>query len=184
MPALRFLLAGYIREVDWRQHASAHLAGALSVLGQRQIVGDENEAKSFTSLQLFEETDDFGLGVLVEVARRLVGEQKRRRVDQRTGNHHAALFATGHAVRIGVSAAGQTDTRQEIVGPRIGLPDIHRTAEQSRNSDVVDGGQVRQQTGELKDEADMATTEGRERCFRQRPDVAAVEQYFAFRRFC
>ena len=76
MPPPRFLLAGYIREVDWRKHASAHLAGALSVLCQRQIVGDENEAERFTSLQFFEETDDFGLGVLVEVARRLVGEQK------------------------------------------------------------------------------------------------------------
>ena len=116
----------YIRDGRVARARLAASRTARSVPGERQIVGDENQAESFTSLQLFEENDDFGFGVLVEVARRLVGEQQARRVDQRTGNRHPALLAAGQACRIGGGAAGQTDPRQADVRRAHRLARLHR----------------------------------------------------------
>jgi len=58
-----------------RERALAHLVAALRALGEFKIVGDEDEAERFRALQLFQQVDDVGLGFLVEVARRFVGEQ-------------------------------------------------------------------------------------------------------------
>ena len=74
------------------------------------------------------------------------------------------------------------DTREQIVGARIGLPGIHGAAEQRRNGDIVHRRQVRQQARELEDEADAARAEGRQLRFRKRPDIGAVEQERAFGR--
>ena len=56
MPARRSRLASDIRQIEWHERALPHFVDPLSVPGQLQIVGDENEAKSFGSLQLFEES--------------------------------------------------------------------------------------------------------------------------------
>ncbi len=76
------------------QCAFPHLVAPLRTLGELQIVGDERQAERLGPLQLFEQIDDVGLGVLVEVAGRLVGEQQRRRIDQRAGDDRAALLAS------------------------------------------------------------------------------------------
>ena len=78
-----------LRQVGCRQDALPHLVDALRALGEFQIVGDEHQAERLGSLQRFEQVDDVGFGVLVEVAGRLVGEQQRRRIDQRAGDHRA-----------------------------------------------------------------------------------------------
>ena len=146
----------YLRQVSGREYALAHFVSPPRAPGQFQVVGDEDEAEGFRPLQLLEQIDDVGLGVLVEIAGRLVGEQQRRRIDERTGNRDAALLAAGHAAGIRIGALPQPDTCQQIVRARIRLPGIHGTAEQSRNGDIVHRGQVRQQARELKDEADAA----------------------------
>jgi len=64
-----------IRQIERRQCALPHFVNALSALRQLQVMGDEDEAEGFNSLQLFEQSYDFGLGALVEIAGRLVGEQ-------------------------------------------------------------------------------------------------------------
>jgi hypothetical protein len=163
-------------QVARRERALAHLVAALRALGEFKIVGDEDEAERFRVLQPFEQVDDVGLGVFVEVARGFVGEQQRRRIDERTGDRDPALLAAGHAAGIGVGAVRETDTRDEIVRARVRLLGLHGAAEQGRNGDVVDRGQVRQQARELEDEADVARAEGRALAFRQRPHVGAVEQ--------
>src|SRR4029077_8522602 len=83
-----------VRQIERGERALPHFVSALSVPGQLQIMGDEEEAETFSLLQFFEESDDFALGAFVEVAGRLVGEQQRRRIDQRPRDGGAALFAT------------------------------------------------------------------------------------------
>ena len=68
-------LGSDIRQIERRERALPHFVDALSVRGQLQIMRDEDEAETFSSLQLFEESDDFSLSAFVEVAGRLVGEQ-------------------------------------------------------------------------------------------------------------
>ena len=128
-------------------------------------------------LQLFELVDDVGFGVLVEVARRFVGEKQSRRIDQRARDHNPALLAARHVAGIGIGTVGETDAREELIGSRVSLRAIHRAAEQCRNRNVLDCGQVRQQARELKDEADVAAAKGRQLGFRKRPDVGAVEYW-------
>ena len=99
-----FRIHRYLRQVGGREYALAHFVSPPRALGQFQVVGDEDEAEGFRPLQLLEQIDDVGLGVLVEIAGRLVGEQQRRRIDERTGNRDAALLAAGHAAGIRIGA--------------------------------------------------------------------------------
>ena len=68
------------------------------------------------------------------------------------------------------------------MSPPIGSRCFHCAAEQCRNGDVVDGGQVRQQARELKNKADVAAADGCEFYLRSRPEIGSVEQYLALRR--
>jgi len=67
-------------------------------------VGDKDEAETVTAPQLLQQVDDVGLGVFVEVARRLIGEQQGGRVDQDASDRHPALLAAGQAVGICIGA--------------------------------------------------------------------------------
>ena len=112
-------------------------------------------------------------------SRSLVGSSasnKERRIDQRTGDDHPALFAAGQGVRIGIGAARQTDAGKEIVRARVCALRIHGPAEQCRNSDVVHRAEVRQQARKLENEANVTAAEVRQFRLRKRPDIGAVEQ--------
>ena len=67
-------------QTDRRRHQRAlpHLVGALRPAGEREIVGDERQSEALGPLQLLEQVDDVGFGVLVEVAGRLVGQHQAR----------------------------------------------------------------------------------------------------------
>jgi len=45
------------------------------VPGEIEIVGHQDKAETLTALQCLEQVDDVGLGVLVEIAGRFIGEQ-------------------------------------------------------------------------------------------------------------
>ena len=81
-----------------------HLEAALGALGELEVVGDEDEPERLRPLQFFEKIDDVAFGVLVEVARRLVREQQRRRVDERARDGNPPLLAAGHAAGISIHA--------------------------------------------------------------------------------
>ena len=145
-------------------------------------MGDEDEAEGLGTLQFPQQVDDVDLGVLVEIARRLVGEQQTRRVDQGTRDDRAALLAARHIAGISLGSVGQADAVEQAASPPIGVLGVHGAAEQRRQRDVVARGQVRQQAGELKDKADMAAAEIREPGLRQGPHIGAVEHQLALRR--
>ena len=121
----------------------AHLEAALRPRGKPEIVGNEDATERVPPLQVFEQIDDVALGILVEVAGRLVGEQQRRCIDERAGHGNPALLPAGHAVRIGLCAIRETDAREQLVRPRVGVLGWHGAAEQRRNGDVIGCGQVR-----------------------------------------
>ncbi len=178
------MTAESLARFHWKmfQHTLPHLVGSRRPPRELQIVGDEHEAEAVRPLQFLQQIDDVVLRLLVEIARRLIGEQQARRIDQRAGDGHPALLAARHAAGIGVGAVREADAGDEIVRARIGRFRIHGAAEQRRNGDVVDRGQVRQQAWNLEDESDVPGAKARELQFRQRPDVGAVEQQLAVRR--
>ena len=139
-------------------------------------MGDENKAEGIALLQLFEQVDDVGFGVLVEVACRFVSEQQPRRIDQRAGDHNPALLAAGHIAWVGIGTVGKTDPGKEVIGSSIRLRAIHRAAQQRRDRNVVHCCQVRQQAWKLKDEANVVAAKGRQLVFRKSPDIGAVER--------
>ena len=143
---------------------------------------DENEAECVLALQVNEQVDDVGLGILVEIARRLVGEQQRGRVDERTRDRNPPLLAAGQPARIHVGAIRESDAREQIVAARVGFLSGHGAAEQRGQGDIVDCGEVRQQARELEHEADIACAEARQFALPKRPDVRAVEHDLAARR--
>ena len=78
--------------------------------GEFEIVGDKDKSEAFGALQRLEKVHDIGLAVPIEIARRFVGEQQARRIDQRAGNSCTALLASGHRVRMSVGALAKTDS--------------------------------------------------------------------------
>ena len=114
-------------------------------------------------MQLLEKVNDVSFGILVEIAGRFIGKQQRRRIDQRTGDHHPTLLAARHAAGIGVEVAVAEGLRARA-GRRpscIGCFDSHCAPKKSRNGNVIHGGQVRQKARELEDKADVAATKDR-----------------------
>ena len=83
--------------------------------GDFEIMGHQDEAKTVAALQLLQEVDDVGLAVLVEVARRLIGEQQRGSVDQSAGNRHAPLLTAGQRVGISIATIGEAYPSQQGV---------------------------------------------------------------------
>ena len=165
--------------VGCRQRPLPHLVATLGSLREPQVVGDQSQAECLAALQIREQVDDVGLAIFVEIAGWFVGEQQRRRIDQRARDNDTSLLAAGHAARIGVGAVLQADAREQIVGPRARRPWVHGAAEQRRNGDIVDRGEVRQQARKLEDEANMAGAEGGSLRLGKRPDIGAVEQHLA-----
>jgi hypothetical protein len=115
-------------------------------------VGDENQAEGSALLQLFEQFDDVGFGILVEVACRFVSEKQPRRIDQPAGDRNPPLLAAGHIAWVGIGAVGETDPGKEVIGSRICLSAVHCAAQQRRDR------------------------KGRQLVFRKRPEIRAVEQ--------
>lgn len=151
-----------LRHVDCGERALPHLVDALRPLRKLQIVRYQHEAECALALQLRKQIDDVGFGVFVEIARRLVGEQQRRRARDRD----PALFAAGQAAGISFTALAQANAGEQIVGVRIGLLGRHGVGKQRRQSDIVRRAQVRQQARELEYETDMARAEARQFAFR------------------
>ena len=88
--------------------------------GHLGIVRDENHGDPL-GVELLEHPQDFHAGVRIEVARRLVGQQQGRAVDQRPRDGHALLLAAGHLRRLVVGAIGQADAVQQHVRKADGL---------------------------------------------------------------
>jgi len=66
--------------------------------------------------------DDFLAGVRIEIAGRLIRQNQLRFVDERPGDGHTLLFATGQLIRPVIHALAQTDAFEQLAPPRLGRP--------------------------------------------------------------
>src|SRR3984885_6622803 len=77
------------------QLAVAHRAEALRPPGDGAVVGDHDHRQAVVLPELLKQGDDLVAGVLVEVARGLVGGQHLGLLDQRAGDRDALLLSAG-----------------------------------------------------------------------------------------
>ncbi len=157
-----------------------HLQLAIGQSGEIAVMRDEQQAEAFVLAQRLEQRDDFLFRLLVEVARRLVGEQKPRPVDQRAGDSDAPLLAAGHLARKAQDAARESDARQQIMRARIGRFRRDLSAEHRRQRDIIDRAQIGQQARKLENEADAPPAQIGARNFGQRPDAFVSDDDLAF----
>ncbi len=87
-------------------------------------MGRHDDHPTFVAQPLEEPDDRLGLDV-VEVGRRLVGEQQRRVVPEPAGDRDPLLLAAGQATRQMLPAVAEVDLFQQFVGPGEGILAVH-----------------------------------------------------------
>ena len=94
--------------------------------------------------------------MLVEVTRRLVSENERRVVDERTSDRNALLFSSRQLAGQVVRAIGEPNVREKCARS-LGAAGVVIGVEQ-RQHDVVDGRRAVEQVKLLKDEPDLSAS--------------------------
>ena len=134
-------------------HAAAHLVDHLAV------VGDDEHGRA-GAVDPVEQLHDPDRRLGVEVAGRLVGEQKRRVVDERAGDRDALLLAARELVGVVVDLRLQADQPEDLGHLAADLR--ARLADHlQRVGDVVVHGAVREQLEVLEHGPDPAPQVGR-----------------------
>src|SRR5258708_2232869 len=136
---------GAVVEVD---DAPAERVDDLGVVRRH----DERRAEL---LHAREELDDLPARDRVEVARRLVGDEHPRTVDEGTRDRDTLLLATGELAREVPAAVGQPDERERALG--LLAHDVTRVSgDDEREGDVLRDGLRRQELEVLEHHADQA----------------------------
>ena len=104
-------------------------------------MGDQNHGSPALAGQVEHQLDDQLARLLVEIARRFIGEQQRRVGDHRAGKPDALLLATGHRGRVVVEPLAQADRGECGTGALsdLGHGQLGR-GDLQRQPDIVPGG--------------------------------------------
>ena len=96
---------------------------AVAAPGQVGVVGDQHQGGARLLVQLEQQVGDRGAGVGVEVARRLVGEEDARPMDEGPRQSDALLLAAGKLDRVMAEAVAEADAVEQLGGalPGAGL---------------------------------------------------------------
>ena len=127
-----------------------------------------------------QELEDLPADQRVEVARRLVGDDDPRVMDERAGDRRPLLLAARQLVGVLLRLLRQPDEREHAVD---GRPDLasRGAGHLEREGDVLAHGLARQELEVLEDDADLAADD-RHLPARQARQVVAVEHDRAHRR--
>ena len=87
----------------------------MGALGDAGVVGDQNDGVAF-SVQGIEEVQDLPAGAGVQVARRLVGQQDRRPVDESPPDGDPLALAPGQFAGAVAGPVFQFDLSQNLTG--------------------------------------------------------------------
>src|SRR5262249_30171625 len=90
---------------------------AGSVIGDLLFVGDQDDGNSAAVFQLLKDVHHLNAGAAVEMAGRLVGEEDRWSVQERPGDGHTLLLASGQLIRVMLGAVLKTDRGQRVERP-------------------------------------------------------------------
>ena len=140
--------------------------------GRLRVVGHHDERLAEGVDRLAQEVEDLLARRRVEVAGRLVGEDDHRLQDERAGDGHALLLASGELRRPVLAPVGRFDLLDDRVVPVL----VHLgAAELEREEDVLLRREHREQVEELEDEADVAPAELRQLRIAELGDVRPVD---------
>ena len=152
---------------------------ACGALGHGGVVRHEHECCARALTQVVKEVERFLARAGVEVARRLVGQQKLGRRGEGARKGHALLLATGELGRVVMPASAKAHAREQV---RCTVTCIVDTGELEREDHVLERGEVGEQLEVLEHEADATTTEACERVFVEGFEGLAVEEHAALGR--
>ena len=151
--ALAHAPAGRERLEDARTHAQRSVAAR----GEGGIMGDERQRRAAPRGQIEQQIDDRAPGGLVEIARRLVGDQQRWPRRTAPGPARRAAARRQKAARDNGSCRSASPTSAEfLAGPARG---VWRASEFQRRGDVLERSHGRDQMEGLEDDADRARPE-------------------------
>src|SRR5260370_6989583 len=110
-------------------------------------------------IDVAQQLEDAASGTLVEIAGRLVCQQHRRLIDERTRDRDALLLAAGQLARICLRLGGKTDLREHAhhSGRDRGRA---RAGHLERKGDVLLGSAVLEQPEILEDDPELAPEQG------------------------
>ena len=97
--------------------AVADVDHAVGDRGRAGVVADDERSDAFLARELGEERVDGCGAELVELARRLVGDQEPRPVGERRAERDALLLAARQLTGVRVRAVAQADALEELVRP-------------------------------------------------------------------
>ena len=162
--------------------AVAHADDAVAGLGNLVVVGDEQDRLT-ARVQASEELEHLVAALGVERAGRLVGEEQRRLVGERTGDREPlALPAGEHAGRF-LRLVGEAEEVEEVAGAR--LRALARRARDHRGErHVLEHAHALEQVEELEHDADVLAPHDRELVLRLPDERLAGERDLAVGRRC
>ena len=138
---------------------------------------DKRECRSAPRGQIEHHVDDGAPGCLVEIAGRLVCDQKGWPGRERAGQRDALLLTPRQLRRIMCEAAGQPHLRE--FGP-CALGCVAYSGEVKRGRDVFERGHGRNEVKGLEHDADALAAKAREGVLVLGPELDAVDLNFAF----
>src|SRR5262245_18692054 len=133
---------------------------APRVFGDVVLVSDDQERDATFSVEPLEDLHDLDRSAAVERAGRLVGQDDRRMIDQRSRDCDALLLSARKLIRMTVLAPGQSDGVERLLRAS---PSLHRrdTSVEHRHLNVLDRRCAREQIEALKNETDLLVADVR-----------------------
>ncbi len=144
------------------QPAGIHAHGVATTAGQRRIMGDQKQRRPLLGRRLEDEIGDVAAGCGVEIAGRLVGNQKPWLHDQGASDGDALLLAARHLRRIMRQPLTEADAAEHVTGAVEGGIDAGQF---QRHGDILQSRHGLHEMKRLENEADIAAAEGRQFVF-------------------
>ena len=153
-----------------------HADAAACLGGDARVVGHKHDRLGMIDDERAQQFDDPARVLGIEGSGRLVGEDDRRRGDQRPRDRSALLLTAGEGIGTVVGAVPHADGLEGGAGGRVtaGLGDA---VEHQRQADILDERQFGKQVVALEDEADPAPPDQRQVIVAEGRQVDSLEEH-------
>src|SRR2546422_7190848 len=142
------------------------------------VVARDDEGRMERCAGELERGEDRGGSFRIERGRRLVREDDLGTVRERAGDRDPLSLADRDLVRVARGESAQAEHRQEVRDASVRGP----SGESQGQRDILLHGQIVDQVVGLEHESDVVEADLRERRFLEAADLAAAQEYGAFRR--
>src|SRR5882672_3526017 len=106
-----------VRHSAGTDQAVVNADSSLGVLSDAGIVSNENDRDPLVLVELLKHGQHFLAGARIQIARRLIGKEQRRMIDQCPGDGDALLLAAGKLRGVMVGAIGDPNTIEQLQRP-------------------------------------------------------------------